>query len=313
VFFEKKKQAPGAARRRDAGRGRGGGVRLLLQYAVSGLATGCAFALVATGFVAIYRVTRVVNFAQGVFAVLAGMVAYSLLAGGVPHVLAEGLAILAAAVAGLGVGVVAIGRRGTTPLASLIITLGLGIGSYAVVILIWGDQPISFDGLRGNLDVGGVSLQIQYVLVILLTAVAFVALALFFDRTYVGRGLTACSSNPRAARLVGIDVTRMGLLAFALGGGLGGLAGVLLTPIQPVSFNSDVSIAISGFAAAIFGGLLRPGSALVGGLVLGVAEALVAGYGQASLQSGVALVIMLGIMVWQARHRLLTAADEDAA
>jgi branched-chain amino acid transport system permease protein len=286
-------------------------VRLFLQYAASGIATGCAFALVATGFVAIYRVTRVVNFAQGVFAVLAGMLAYSLLAQGVPHVLAEALAIVVAALAGIIVGVVAIGRPGTSPLASLIITLGLGIGSYAVLILIWGDQPISFDGLKGNLDLGGVGMQVQYVLVVVLTAVAFVALGLFFNRTYIGRGLTACSSNPRAARLVGIDVTRMGLLAFGLGGGLGGLAGVLLTPIQPVSFNSDVSIAISGFAAAIFGGLLRPGTALVGGLVLGIAEALVAGYAQASLQSGVALVIMLAIMVWQAGRRPL--ADEDTA
>jgi branched-chain amino acid transport system permease protein len=287
-------------------------VRLLLQYAASGVATGCAFALVATGFVAIYRVTRVVNFAQGVFAVLAGMVAYSLLGQGVPHVLAEALAVLAAALGGLIVGIVAIGRPGTTPLASLIVTLGLGIGSYALLILIWGDQPISFDGLKGNLEIGGVTLQVQYVLVVLLTAAAFVGLGLFFNRTYLGRGLTACSSNPRAARLVGINVTRMGLLAFGLGGGLGGLAGVLLTPIQPVSFNSDVSIAISGFAAAIFGGLLRPGTALLGGLVLGVAEALVAGYGQASLQSGVALVIMLGIMVWRAGQRGL-AADEDSA
>ena len=82
--------------------------------------------------------------------------------------------------------------------------------------------------------------------------------------------------------------------------------------MQPVSFNSDVGIAISGFAAAIFGGLLRPGTALVGGLVLGVAEALVAGYAQASLQSGVALVIMLGIMIWQAGRRPL-GADEGTA
>jgi branched-chain amino acid transport system permease protein len=262
--------------------------------------------------VAIYRVTRVVNFAQGVFAVLAGMMAYTLLGQGVPHILAEGLAVVVATLAGALVGVVAIGRRGTSPLASLIITLGLGIGSYAVLILIWGDQPISFDGLKGNLEVGGVGMQVQYVLVVLLTAAAFVALGVFFDHTYLGRGLTACSSNPRAARLIGIDVTRMGLVAFGLGGALGGLAGVLLTPIQPVSFNSDVGIAISGFAAAIFGGLLRPGTALIGALVLGVAQALVAGYAQASLQSGVALVIMLAIMVWRAGRRPVTA-DEDAA
>src|SRR5438128_4997181 len=99
-------------------------MRLFLQYAASGIATGCAFALVATGFVAIYRVTRVVNFAQGVFAVLAGMLAYSLLTLGMPHLVAEGLAVLAAACLGLLIGIVAIGRPGTTPLASLIMTLG---------------------------------------------------------------------------------------------------------------------------------------------------------------------------------------------
>src|SRR2546428_7582811 len=150
-------------------------MRLFLQYAASGIATGCAFALVATGFVAIYRVTRVVNFAQGVFAVLAGMLAYTLLAWGVPHILAEAIAIVVAGLAGALVGLVAIGRRGTSPLASLIITLGLGIGSYAVLILIWGDQPISFHGLKGNPGVGGVGMQVQYPPVVVLPAAALVA------------------------------------------------------------------------------------------------------------------------------------------
>jgi branched-chain amino acid transport system permease protein len=285
-------------------------LRLFVQYAASGVATGCAFALVATGFVAIFRVTRVVNFAQGVFAVVAGMLAASLLGWGVPHLVSECLAVLASAAVGVLVGVVAIGKRGTTPLASLIVTLGLGIGSYALLILVWGDQPISFDGLKGSLELGGVSMQGQYLLVVGVTAAAFLCLGTFFDHTYLGRGLTACSSNPRAARLVGIDVQRMGLVAFGLGGGLGGLAGVLLTPLQPVAFNSDVGIAISGFAAAIFGGLLRPGAAFAGALVLGIAEALVAGYAQASLQSGVALVLMLAIMIWRASRRPLVADEE---
>jgi branched-chain amino acid transport system permease protein len=284
-------------------------MRLFLQYVAGGFATGCAIALVATGFVTIYRVTRVVNFAQGAFAVLAGMVAYSLVSRGVPHGISEALAVAVAAVAGLLVGIVAIGKPGTAPLASLIITLGLGIGSYAVLILIWGDQPISFEGLRGNLDVGGVTMQWQYVLIVGVTAAAFGVLALFFNHTYLGRGLTACSSNPHAARLVGINVTRMGLLAFALGGGLGGLAGVLLTPLQPLSFDSDVALAIYGFAAAIFGGLVRPGAALVGGLVVGIAGALVAGYSEAALQSGVALIVMLAIMIWQASRATLSAED----
>src|SRR5207245_11431357 len=139
-----------------------------------GISAGCAFALVATGFVAIYRVTRVVNFAQGVFAVLAGMLAYTLLAWGVPHILAEAIAIVVAGLAGALVGLVAIGRRGTSPLASLIITLGLGLGSYAVLILILGDQPISFDGLKGNLDVGGVVRPLQLCLMYVPTVVTSV-------------------------------------------------------------------------------------------------------------------------------------------
>jgi branched-chain amino acid transport system permease protein len=271
----------------------------------SGIATGAAFALVATGFVVIHRVTRVVNFAQGVFSVLAGMVCAALLTHGVPQVLAEVMAVAATVVAGLLVGMVAIGRRGTPPLASLIITLGIGVLSYAVVIFWFGDGPVSFSMLQGQLEIGGVTMLWQYVLIVAATAVTFAALLLFFNLTYLGKALTACYSNPHAARLVGIDVTRMGLLAFAIGGGLGGVAGVLLTPLQPVQFDSDVGIAINGFAAAIFGGLLRPGTALVGGLVLGVAEALVSGYsGFASLQSGVALVLILGIMVYQAGRRV---------
>jgi branched-chain amino acid transport system permease protein len=155
-------------------------------------------------------------------------------------------------------------------------------------------------------------MQAQYALVIGVAALTFLLLALFFNATYLGRGLTACASNPRAARLMGIDVTRMGIFAFGLGGGLGGLAGVLLTPLQPISFDSDVGLAINGFAAAIFGSLVRPGAALVGALVLGIAEALIAGYSKASLQSGVALLVMLAIMVWQAQRQAL-GTEEPAA
>jgi len=286
-------------------------VRLFLQYASSGVATGCTFALVATGFVTIYRVTRVVNFAQGAFAVIGGMTAFTLLGHGLPHFVAEALAVITAGVVGLLVGAVAIGKRGTPPLASLIITLGIGIGAYAVLILVFGDQPVSFEGLRGAATIGGVTMPFQFVLVVVVTAATFAALTVFFNRTYMGKALTACSSNPHAARLVGIGITRMGLVSFALGGALGGLAGVLLTPLQPVSFDSDVGLAINGFAAAVFGGILRPATALVGALVLGVAEALVAGYWRASFQSGVALVIMLALMVWQASRRQLL--DEGPA
>ena len=271
-----------------------------LQYLAAGVVTGCAFALVATGFVVIHRVTQVVNFAQGAFAVLAGFVAYAGLRAGLPHPLPEVLAIAAGAAAGLIVGVAAIGRRGTPALSSLIVTFGLGIAAYAVEILFWGDQPLSFDGLPGSWEVGGVILQRQYVLVAVVTLLAFGALIYLFSNTYVGKAMTACASNAYAARLFGIDVRRMGLLAFTLGGALGGLAGVLLTPLRPVGFDSDVGLAVNGFAAAIFGGLVRPGAALAGGLVLGLVEAMVAGYYRPQYQSGIALALILVLLVWRA-------------
>ena len=275
----------------------------LLGYLLTGLGIGAGYALVASGLVAIHRVTQVVNFAQGAFAVLAAMLTASLLSAGLPHGLAELAGVLTAVLAGLVVGVVAIGRPGTTPGTALIVTLGLGVFAYAVEIVIWGDQPRSFAGLPGVVVIGGARLQAHYLLILGVTVPVFLGLAAFFGRTDVGKALSACASNPYAARVVGIDVRRMGLLAFALGGALGGLAGVLTTPVQQVSFDSDVTLVVNGFAAAVLGGLTRPVVALAGGLLLGVAQTMIAGYGAGAYQLEVALVLMLTVMIGQAARR----------
>lgn len=275
----------------------------LITYLIAGLAIGCSFALVGSGFVAIHRVTRVVNFAQGTFAVVGGMMAGSMLGSGLPHGAAEVLGIVLATAVGLVVGIIAVGKPGTTTLVSLVITLGLGILAYALEIVVWGDQPVSFRMAPGAVTIAGAHVLTQYFVVIGAAAVTFTILGVFFARTYVGKALTACASNPYAAKLSGIDPRRMGLLAFALGGFLGGLAGILITPLQPISFDSDVALATNGFAAAIFGGLNSPSAALTGGLVLGVTESLIAGYLNASYQTEVALVLMLAIMIWRARSR----------
>jgi branched-chain amino acid transport system permease protein len=139
----------------------------------------------------------------------------------------------------------------------------------------------------------------------------FAGMALFFARTDLGKALSACASNRYAARVVGIDVTRMGLLSFAIGGALGGLAGVLVTPVQQVTFDTDVTLIVNGFAAAILGGLTRPAVTLAGGLLLGVAQTLIAGYGGGAYQTEVALVLMLTVMVAQAARR--TTGQEEWA
>ncbi|MCM4078704.1 branched-chain amino acid ABC transporter permease [Paractinoplanes hotanensis] len=268
----------------------------LIAYVVTGLGIGAGYALVGSGLVAIYRVTGVVNFAQGAFAVVAAMLTSTLLSAGLPHVLAESAAVLVAVGVGVLVGLIATGEPG----AALIVTLGVGVFAYAVEIVVWGDQPRSFAGLPGVVTVGDARIQAHYLLILAVTVPVFVAMGAFFGRTDLGKALTACASNRYAARVVGIDVRRMGLLAFALGGALGGLAGVLTTPIQQVTFDSDVALIVNGFAAAILGGLTRPGVALAGGLLLGVAQTLIAGFGGGAYQLEVALLLMLTVMVVQA-------------
>jgi len=282
-----------------------------LSYLLHGIATGCGFALLASGLIIIYRVTRVVNLAQGTFAVVAAFTATTALGSGLPHGLAELVAVLVAALLGVLAGVVAVTKPGTRPQASLIATLGLAIFGYAIEILLWGDQPRSFNGLAGSFELGSVEFPKQYALVVGVTLVMFGLLDAFFEWTYVGKALSACASNPYAARLVGINVVRMALWGFALGGALGGVAGVLLTPMSPVSYDSDVSLFVNGFAAAILAGLKRPLYALGSGIALGVSEALVAGYSKASYQSAFALVLTVVIVVVQgARERNPRMAEE---
>lgn len=283
----------------------------LIGYLISGITFGCSFALLGSGFVAIHRVTRVVNLAQGTFAVVGGLLAASLLSSGLPHGVAEVAGVVAAAVAGLVVGIVAIGKRGIPTLSSLVIVLGMAILAYAVEVAIWGDQPLSYSMVQGSANIAGATIQSQYFVVIGATLITFVLLGLFFSHTYAGKALSACASNPYAARLSGMNPIALGLVAFALGGALGGLAGVLVTPLQSVSFNSDIALAVNGFAAAIFGGLNRIWAALVGGLILGVVEALVSGYINGSYQIVVALGLMLVVMIWQARNKL-TLTEEVA-
>jgi branched-chain amino acid transport system permease protein len=275
-------------------------VSQLLEYLLTGTGIGAGFALVGSGLVVIYRVTRVVNFAQGAFAVIAAMLTSTLLATGLPHGVAEVVAVSAAAATGVLVGIVAIGKPGTSPRAALIVTLGLGVLAYAVEVLVWGDQPRSFPGVGGSVEVAGARVPAQYLLVVGVTLPVFALLAVFFARTDLGKALSACASNRYAARVVGIDVTRMGLLSFGLGGALGGLAGVLVTPVQQVTFDSDVTLIVNGFAAAVLGGLTRPSVTLAGGLLLGVAQTVIAGYGGGAYQLELALGLMLAVMVVQA-------------
>ena len=279
----------------------------LIQLVVVGLSTGSAYALVGIGMVLIHRTTGIVNFAQGAFAVMGGLVTASL-ADDMPRFVAGLLAVLLVAAVGGVMGLVAFGRRGrTTLLASLIITLGLSLLASAVHLLIFTDVPRTYPGISSRAwDIGGVSVQPQYVLIACVSVVSALALTFVLRRTIVGNALVACSNSRRAAELVGLNVRSLGVLSFTVAAALGGLAGVLLIPLIPLTYDSDVGIAVNGFAAAAFGGLDSIRGALAGGLVLGIAENLVIGYIDPQYQLAIGLVIMLVIIGWRSRLEVAT-------
>lgn len=269
-----------------------------IQLVVSGIGSGAAYSLVGIGLVLVFRTTGIINFAQGAFAIIAGLVTADL-ARHMPTVLAALIAIAVVVAVSVVMGLVAVGRRGvTTPVASLIITIGLSFLAEALDLIVFGDNPLTFPAVGAHAwSVGGVLIQPQYALTFGVAAVFAIALGWLVKRTIIGHALVACSDSRHAAELVGLNVRMLAMVSFAIAGLLGAIGGIVLTPIVPGRFDSDISIAVNAFVAAVFGGLVSIPGAFVGGLVLGVAESLVSGYISANYDLTIALVLMLVVMV----------------
>jgi branched-chain amino acid transport system permease protein len=280
-------------------------VTTFLQLVVVGISTGSVFAIVGMSLVLVYRATGIVNFAQGVFAVLGGLLTYSL-GTHMSLVLAAVLATLVTAFVATVVAVVAVGFRGrTTPLASLIITVGIALLAEAVLLAAFGEVPRSYSAVSdGAWDIGGVLVQPQYAVLAVVALVAALGLTLFLRKTIVGHALVASADSPRAAELIGLNLRSVAVIAFAIAGALTAVGGLLLAPTVPVTYNADLAITINGFAAAVFGGLTSIRLALLGGYALGVVEQLVVGYVDPQYNLIIALAVMLVLIGWRSRGEL---------
>jgi len=263
------------------------------------------FAIVGMSLVLVYRSTGIVNFAQGVFAVLGGLLTYEL-GGHMSLVLAAVLATLISAVAATVVAVVAVGFRGrTTPLASLIITVGIALLAEAVLLAAFGEVPRSYSAVSDRAwDIGGVLVQPQYAVLAAVALGSAVGLTFFLRRTIVGQALVASADSPRAAELIGLNLRSVAVIAFGIAGALTAIGGLLLAPTVPVTYNADLSITINGFAAAVFGGLTSIRLALLGGYALGVVEQLVVGYVDPQYNLIIALAVMLVLIGWRSRSEI---------
>lgn len=250
---------------------------LELQYFLSGITKGSIYAVVAVGFNLIYSATGVLNFAQGEFVMLGGMVAVTL-ARFVPLPVALAGAVVIVALAGCLLEILFFRRLQRHSILHLvIITIGLSIVLQEIALHLWDEKVRSLPYFTGNeissLKFLGAAISPQVLWVLATVAVTVVLLHIFLKYTLPGRAMRAGSSNPSAAMLAGINIANMRTLAFGLSAAIGALAGCVISPITMTHYEMGAPLAIKGFAAAIVGGLGNPMAAVLGGLMVGVIEA----------------------------------------
>jgi branched-chain amino acid transport system permease protein len=254
-----------------------GGIDVVLQVLIWGLYAGCIYILLAIGLNLIFGVMKVVNFAHGellmlgayitfTFYALSGFNPYVLLAASVPTLILAGIIIERLCFRPI---------LGTGKLNEIFISIGLIYIIQNAVALIWSDEwrIIHSPYEKITISVFGVNMPLDYLIIIITTILILIVLYLFLRKTRLGKAMRATSQNRKGAMLMGINVERMDMLSFGIGAGLAGAAGTLWVVSGQV-FNPYMGSipAIKAFAIVIIGGLGSIPGAIIGGLILGIAE-----------------------------------------
>jgi len=274
-----------------------------LQLLFTGLGVGSIYALVALGFVLIYRATNVVNFAQGDFAML-GAFAMVVLCIDLGWPYWAGLLVTVALMAAFGalfnLGVY-FPLRYRSFLPVIISTIGASILLENGVLAAYGPRPQSLPGVfqSQGFSLGPVFFDSQYLTILAVTLVLVVLQHLFFERTLIGKKMQAVSQDKEMASLLGIPVALMIMLTFVYSATLGGIAGILVAPILFVSVNMGASIALKAFAASIVGGFGDVTGAIVGGLALGVIETFGASYISVPYKDAFAFLVLFVFLLFR--------------
>jgi len=272
----------------------------LLQLLFSGLTLGSIYSLIALTLVITFNITGILNLAQGEFVVMGALIAVSLKSAGLSTLLAFVIATILVAILGGILERLTINKaRGASGLTMLIITIGISISLRGVALLIWGTETYSFPAFTqgGPLLLGGAALNPQSIWIFSFALVTWVSVSLFFGRTYWGKAVKASVHNPVGARLQGINLHTISLLAFMAAGGLGAAAGVCIAPITMVTYDMGFMLGVKGFVAAAIGGLSSIGGAVVGGLLLGLLESYSSGLISSGLKDAISMIILLGVLL----------------
>lgn len=271
-----------------------------LQYLITGITNGSVYALVGLGFNIIYNATEVINFAQGEFVMLGGLIMVSLcMMLGLP--LPLGFVLTMALVTLIGVifeRFVIYPLKGASVLNLIIITIAASLLLQGIAMLVWGKDPYDLSSFSGRtpIKIGQAVIQPQYLWVLGLTIAVVIVFNLFFNRTILGKAMSACAYDPEAATLVGINVKIMVMFSFALSAAIGAVAGIVLTPIALVEYDRGPFIAVKGFGVLVLGGLGSFGGAVVAGFILGVIESFFSGLVHSGYKDAAALVVLLLVL-----------------
>jgi len=271
-----------------------------LQFLISGITVGATYALVGLGFSIVYNASQVINFAQGEFVMIGGMATVFLMAAGTPMPLAIALAVLLAVIVGFALGKFAVEpARGAPVVSIIIITIGASIFLRGAAMVVWDRNLHHMPAFSGSdpIAIGGAALLPQSLWVVGGMVIIVAALQLFFSHARIGKAMLATAFNPLAAQLVGISTRWMLLLSFALAAGIGAIAGILIAPITLTYAGVGIMLGLKGFSAAIVGGLGNPMGAVAGGLVVGIAEAMTAGYISSAYKDAVAFLFILAVLL----------------
>lgn len=275
----------------------------LIQYMLTGLSAGSLYALVALGIVLIYRSTRVLNFAHGDVATLATFVAFALVTQGYPFA----VAFLAALAVG---GVLAIlfyfgvlipaQRQGANLLGQIILTLGLALILQGFIVYQWGAEPDRFPFPLSDTKtwkVGPVFVSQLSLGTFAAGVIGSVLLYLLVQKTRLGLAMRATSENLPAAQTLGIPTRRVLGIAWGVASALGVVAGVFLAPALLLDPFFMLDPFLKGFAAAVLGGLNSLPGAVVGGLLLGVAESLTGAYVTIQFKNTLAFLVIIVVLL----------------
>ncbi len=276
-------------------------LELFTQYLFAGLTYGIIYAIVAIGFNIIYNTTGIINFAQGEFVMLGGMIAISL-NGLVPLPVAICISVIATMLIGALIEIVFIRwLKAPSVLRLIIITIGLSIIIREIALHIWGDTVRSLPYFTGNVvssvSILGAHISPQVLWVIGVCSVMVVLLSLFFHFTSLGKEMQACASNRIAATLCGISPKNMVTFSFMLSAAIGALAGCVVSPITSTQYDMGTGLAIKGFTVAVLGGLGNSMAAVVAGILLGIIEAFSIAIGfPLAFQDAISISILLVIL-----------------